>query len=51
MIKAFRHTLLLVLSFVMALAAQGQITADPTNWTTELKKIGNNEYEVRVHLK
>lgn len=51
MIKAFRHTLLLVLSFVMALAVKGQITADPTNWTTELKKTGNNEYEVRVHLK
>ncbi len=51
MIKAFKHISLLVFSFFVSFAANAQLTADPTTWTHEVKKTGNNEYEIIAHLK
>lgn len=50
MIKALRHTLLLVFALVLSIGVNAQLTADPTTWTYELKKKGDNQYELIAHL-
>ncbi|MBS1584535.1 MAG: thioredoxin family protein [Bacteroidetes bacterium] len=42
---------LLLISCLFAVSAFAQMTADPTTWTFEAKKKGNNNYDLIFHLK
>lgn len=46
----FRHHFLLGIFILLGLAAQAQIPSDPTTWKYEVKKKGNNEYQLIFHL-
>lgn len=46
----FRQAFLLALSLFTALGLQAQMIADPTTWSYEVKKKGNNEYDLIFHL-
>jgi thiol:disulfide interchange protein DsbD len=46
------HTALLVfLGLFVSLGANAQIVEDPTTWTFEAKKTGDNKYDIILHMK
>lgn len=49
--KVLRNALFVVLSLFVSFGASAQMTADPTTWSFEAKKTGENKYDVIVHLK
>ncbi len=51
MIKTLRTIFLLVLTVVFTFAAKAQMIEDPTTWTYEVKKKGDNKYELVFRLK
>lgn len=46
-----RTFLLLILLSAFSFTSISQIIKDPTHWSFELKKLDNNEYEVKIHCK
>lgn len=47
----FRTFLALLSLLVLAPEARAQLVQDPTTWTYEVKKKGNNQYDLVFHLK
>ena len=49
--KIFRITSLVISCFLLAVGTNAQIIADPTTWSYEVKKTGENQYDLVFHLK
>jgi thiol:disulfide interchange protein len=49
--KVLRSALLVFLGLFISLGASAQMTQDPTTWTFEAKKTGDNKYDLIFHVK
>jgi thiol:disulfide interchange protein len=48
--RSFRTFCLVMLAAMWSVSAMAQMIKDPTTWTYEVKKTGDNEYNLIVHL-
>ncbi|MBL7719209.1 MAG: thioredoxin family protein [Flavipsychrobacter sp.] len=49
--KVLRNALVVILGLLFSFSATAQMVEDPTTWSFEAKKTGDNKYDVIVHLK
>lgn len=49
--SVLRNALFVVLSLFVSFGASAQIVEDPTTWTFEAKKTGENKYDIILHMK
>jgi thiol:disulfide interchange protein len=49
--KVLKHALFIFLGLIISLGANAQIIEDPTTWTFEAKKTGDNKYDLVLHVK
>lgn len=49
--KVLRNALFVILGLFISFSASAQMTQDPTTWTFEAKKTGDNKYDIILHVK